>query len=152
MAEPNPGARETLLTCDGCGASIYPQHLERGQAQRMAGKVFCVACVAERQGGGEHAPAAPAAGAGSEASAVRTPVVHQPKHTYRRAVQPQMDTATRCRTFHCRLSDAGFSHLNAQIDEWVDAHDDVQIKFATSSVGTIEGKHTESHLIVTVFY
>lgn len=153
MAEPN----DLVLNCDGCGASIYREHLERKTAERVAGKVYCPACVLERRQSAGEASAAPAGQpsaepAGPPRSAVTTTTVHQPRHNYRRPVLADSTAATRCRTFHCRMSDAGFVHLNAQIDEWVDAHDDIQIKFATSSVGVIEGKHTESHLIVTLFY
>lgn len=148
---------EQVLNCDGCGASIYREHLERKTAERVAGKVFCPACVLERrQVAGDAAaaqvPLVSTDNAAQPRSAITASAVYQPKHIYRRPVLTDGASATRCRTFHCRLSDAGFANMNAQIDEWIDAHDEVQIKFAASSVGVIEGKHTESHLIVTLFY
>ena len=42
--------------------------------------------------------------------------------------------------------------LNEQINAWADADDNIEIKFATSTIGVIEGKHVDPHLIVTVFY
>jgi hypothetical protein len=39
-----------------------------------------------------------------------------------------------------------------QINEWVDSDDGIEIKFATSTIGVVEGKHVDPHLIVTVFY
>jgi len=60
--------------------------------------------------------------------------------------------ATRCRTFHSKLNDSSLAYLNSQINEWADSDPTIEIKFATSSVGVVEGKHAESHLIVTVFY
>ncbi|MBK9128129.1 MAG: hypothetical protein IPM13_10050 [Phycisphaerales bacterium] len=70
----------------------------------------------------------------------------------KRPLDPAADTATRCRTFHCKLADAAFAHMNDQINDWVDAHEDVRIKFVTSCIGVVEGKHADPHLIVTVFY
>jgi hypothetical protein len=60
--------------------------------------------------------------------------------------------ATRCRTFHAKLNEASISYLDRMINEWVDANEDIQIKFATSSIGVFEGKHADPNLIVTVFY
>lgn len=124
---------EYVKACDGCGASIYPEHIENRVAERIGGKLLCPHCVQRRR----HAPA--------EVSAVRTA-------PFRRTLNPDVDTATRCKTFHCKVGDAAFGHLNDQINDWIDAHDDVRVKFATSTVATIEGKHIEPHLIVTVFY
>ena len=60
--------------------------------------------------------------------------------------------AIHVKTFHCKLADAPIVHLNEQINEWVDTHADVEIKFATTTVGVLEGKHSDPHLIVIVFY
>ncbi|TWT39940.1 hypothetical protein RAS1_43300 [Phycisphaerae bacterium RAS1] len=61
-------------------------------------------------------------------------------------------SATRCRTFHCKLNDPSIIHMNDQVNHWTDEHQDVEIKFAVCAVGVIEGKHADPHLIVTVFY
>lgn len=60
--------------------------------------------------------------------------------------------ATRCRTFHSKLNDPSLANLDERINEWLDQNENMVIKFATSTVGVIEGKHAEPHLIVTVFY
>lgn len=60
--------------------------------------------------------------------------------------------ATRCRTFHAKLNDGSIAYMNNQINQWVDANPHIEIKFATSSVGVVEGKHAEPHLILTMFY
>ncbi len=69
-----------------------------------------------------------------------------------RQLLPDSPNATRCRTFHCKLNDASMAHMNEQINEWADTDEGVQIKFATSCIGVVEGKHVDPHLIVTVFY
>lgn len=70
----------------------------------------------------------------------------------RRPLLKGSPNATRCRTFHCKLADGPMAYLNEQINEWVDGNDDIEIKFATSTIGVVEGKHVDPHLIVTVFY
>jgi hypothetical protein len=60
--------------------------------------------------------------------------------------------ATRCRTFHAKLSDAAVAYMNTQINEWVDSDPEIEIKFAASTIGVFEGKHAEQNLIITVFY
>ncbi len=42
--------------------------------------------------------------------------------------------------------------MNEHINEWVDKHDDVEIKFARTVVGVFEGKHSDPNLLITLFY
>lgn len=119
-------------TCDSCGATIYPEHLENHTAERYAGKLLCPHCLAEKR-------PKTASTAGQDSS-------------FRRALLKDAVTATRCRTFHAKLADGALAHLDEQINLWVDSHEDVQIKFATSTIGIVEGKHSDPHLIVTIFY
>ena len=76
----------------------------------------------------------------------------QRERSYKRPLLKGVPEATRCRTFHCKISDASFANLNDQINEWADENEDVEIKFAISNIGVVEGKHADPHLIVTVFY
>jgi len=76
---------------------------------------------------------------------------HDTSHLRRRLIQSEQ-AATRCRTFHAKLSDASLAYLDNQINEWIDTEPEVSIKFATSCIGVVEGKHAEPHLIVTLFY
>ena len=76
----------------------------------------------------------------------------EPEPEFKRPLLKGSPNATRCKTFHCKMSDASFRHLNNQINEWVDQHEDVEIKFVVSNVGVVEGKHADQHLIVTIFY
>jgi len=71
---------------------------------------------------------------------------------YKRPLLKETQSATRCRTFHCKLTDASFANLNDQINEWVDESEEIEIKFALSEIGVVEGKHADPHMIVTVFY
>ncbi|MHC4093662.1 MAG: hypothetical protein ACYSVY_25895, partial [Planctomycetota bacterium] len=71
---------------------------------------------------------------------------------YTRRLNPTVQTATRCRTFHTKLNDSAVAFMNDQINTWVDTNPDISIKFATSAIGIFEGKHSDPNLIVTVFY
>jgi len=71
---------------------------------------------------------------------------------YRRPLNPAGRGATRVRTFHSKLADGPMGHLDDIINSWLDEHPEVEIKFATTTVGVWEGKHAEPHYIVTVYY
>ena len=60
--------------------------------------------------------------------------------------------ATRCRTFHAKLNEQALTYMNEQINAWVDKNPDIEIKFANSTIGIFEGKHSEQNLLLTVFY
>ncbi|MFH1417053.1 MAG: hypothetical protein ABII12_02030 [Planctomycetota bacterium] len=62
------------------------------------------------------------------------------------------DAATRIRTFHAKLTDAGLANLDDIINEWIDANPGVFIKSTSTSVGIFESKKKEPHLFVTIFY
>lgn len=156
-------AVDGTAVCDGCGATIYPDHLRNRTADRWAGKLLCPHCLAEKKAPPAsaalgsialqpEAPAARGAPAPEPTARVVTSAPAPREPTYRRALLDTPGLATRSRSFHAKLTDASLVHLNQQVNEWVDAHPDVSIKFATSSVGIIEGKHTDQHLVITIFY
>ncbi len=60
--------------------------------------------------------------------------------------------ATRVRTFHTKLSDTAMSYLDGLINDWLDEHPDIEVKFSNTTVGVVEGKRAEQHLIITVWY
>lgn len=62
------------------------------------------------------------------------------------------EPATRCRTFHGKLTQPGLAHMDEQINEWLDSHPELYIKTCASTVGIFEGKSKEPHLLVTMFY
>jgi len=59
--------------------------------------------------------------------------------------------ATHVRTFHCRLAEESVEYLDRQINEWLDAHPEYEVKFVTSTVGDWTGKLKEPQLIVQVW-
>ena len=60
--------------------------------------------------------------------------------------------ACRVRIFHSRLSENAMEYMEDNVNEWLDENPDVEIKFSNSTVGVVEGKKSESHIIVTVWY
>ena len=59
--------------------------------------------------------------------------------------------ATRCKTFHAALSESSIEYMDDNIDEWIDKHPGVEVKFTNTVIAPM-GKRSEPHLIVTVWY
>jgi hypothetical protein len=176
---------DELKVCAVCGATIYPEHIKKGVADVLAGRLLCPHCLQEkkmlarvdpgalwRDEAKDHATDEPIllaiedeqaeepdssptqirafADTSAGGTTLGAPI---PEVGYHRDLLKDSPNATRCRTFHCKLNDQSFAHLNEMINEWVDANEEIQIKFATSCIGTIEAKSSQDlHLIVTVFY
>jgi len=154
-------APEATANCEDCGASIYPEHLQRRTADRWAGRLLCPHCLSEKRGGGgwTASPGSKPGGpkpsdAASEVLSGLPPISGRGRPAEGAARRPLTDGpfATRCRTFHCKMADAAIMHLNEQINEWLDHHPEVMVKFANSTVGVLEGKHNDPHLVITLFY
>jgi len=163
-------ADEIIKTCDECGAAVYPDHLERGQAGYVDGKLLCPICykehtkeegvdeveepielvdVEEPAEAEEAKPQIKAFGSDS----VFGQVMEHDESRYSRPLNYTGRGAVRCRTFHCKLSDAALAYMDSQINEWTEQNPQVEIKFATATIGMFEGKQRqEPHLILTIFY
>ena len=44
------------------------------------------------------------------------------------------------------------NYLDGLINDWLDEHPDIEVKFSNTTVGVVEGKRAEPHLIITVWY
>ena len=44
-----PGEEEHFETCQECGATIYPEHLDRQVAEKWEGKLLCPFCLREKR-------------------------------------------------------------------------------------------------------
>ncbi|MBI4719576.1 MAG: hypothetical protein HY763_17410 [Planctomycetes bacterium] len=168
---------EATSKCHKCGASVYRAHLDAGIARYEDGELMCPHCVSEfekahdKSGAGgddsfapitfddedDHPPARPKPDlsssrihAASAATLGATAVWDE--NRFHRPLSPAQAGATRCRTFHAKLSAAAIDFMNNQINDWLDNNEKIVIKFATSTIGPFEGKHTEPNIIVTVFY
>lgn len=155
-------APDNVMTCSGCGASIYPEHIQRGLAMRMSGQLFCSYCMAEK-----HKAEQPAGDLVSLALVEESPASLERSGSlhgqtglgmavstgnFKRQLNPADRVATRVRIFHSKMSDGAIRNMEQIINEWLDTDSQITIKYATSTVGIWEGKHAEPNLIVTVFY
>lgn len=59
--------------------------------------------------------------------------------------------AIHVKSFHCKLMGESLEFLDKQINEWLDAHPQYEVKFVTSAVGEWSGKIKEHNLIVQVW-
>ncbi len=174
--------QEHFQSCVECGATVYPEHLDKQLAGEWEGKLLCHHCLDEKRaaaGSGawtskvdapvslvDEAPISLMDEGPSVTLAARGPAIRAigggpggmpeaaaaVRQTFRRPLYTGTPNATRCRVFHCKLADAAFGHMAGQINEWADIDEHIEIKFATSCIGVVEGKHADPHLIVTVFY
>ncbi len=73
-------------------------------------------------------------------------------HTSKRKLNANGTGATRVRSFHGKYSDQGLEFLDNAVNDWLDAHADVEVKFVTSTVGVFEGKIREPALVLNLWY
>lgn len=69
------------------------------------------------------------------------------------ARQPSASGAGAChmKSFHCKLGGDSLEYLDKQINEWLDAHPNFEVKLVTTTVGEWQGKLREPNLIVQVW-
>ena len=164
---------DEVSTCSGCGASVYPEHVESGIAGYQGGKLLCPHCFTEATEKADAEDTAqlrsialddepsPAQRAVNQRTAIHgfsgdtLAAVGEMSHDeskFKRKADPNSPMAMRCRTFHSKLNAGAVSYMNDQINTWVDSDPHIKLKFATSTIGVFEGKQKDPHLIVTVFY
>jgi hypothetical protein len=164
-------------TCQGCSAEITAEQIAQRQAGLIQGVLLCPKCVAEKrrraaqQAQAARPPAAPVDEADiaislidddemptSESRVIRSfaskstlgGAHHDDK--LKRPLGGPRDAASRVRTFHAKLTEAGLANMDEQINEWLDTHPDIYIKTVTSSIGIFEAKTKEPHLFLCLFH
>lgn len=158
-------------TCSGCGAAIYPEHLDSGIARYEGDRLLCSFCVADYEK--QHDAGTTDSNLGSialhddddddPAPASRTRIHAMSSgmfgggqswddSQFKRTPDPNSSGAVRCRTFHSKLNDGSIEFMTKIMNEWIDGNPNIRVKFATSTIGIFEGKHAEPNLIITVFY
>ncbi len=73
-------------------------------------------------------------------------------HNWKRPTHRNQTGAVRVRSFHCRLSEQGLDYMDHAINEWLENHPDIEIKFTSSVVGLFDGKIKEPALILNLWY
>ncbi len=74
------------------------------------------------------------------------------QHKFKRHLQHNECGAIRCRIFHAKLNDGALQYVQNQINDWIDQNPEVDVKHLNTNVGVVEGKSSEPHLIITLFY
>jgi hypothetical protein len=74
------------------------------------------------------------------------------QHDWKRKTIANGQGACRMRSFHGKYSDQGLQYLDDAVNEWLDAHPEVEVKFVTSTVGVFEGKIREPALVLNLWY
>jgi hypothetical protein len=59
--------------------------------------------------------------------------------------------AIHVKTFHGKLTDDALVYMDQQINEWLDAHPQYEVKFVTSTIGEYSGKTREPQLVCQVW-
>ncbi|MEX2218640.1 MAG: hypothetical protein WD749_07745 [Phycisphaerales bacterium] len=59
--------------------------------------------------------------------------------------------ATHVKSFHCKLTGESLEFMDKQVNEWLEAHPEVEVKFVTGTVGEWLGKVKEPNLILQVW-
>ncbi len=172
-------AKDVTAPCQECGASVYPEHIESGKAQYEGGKLLCPHCVADFEKEKESKKTTYASDNidlspisfddpdPTDMSESKADLTESRIHgfsddkfgshgwddsKFKRKLDANAECAIRCRIFHAKLSDGALLFMNDQINEWLDESPDISIKFASSTIGILEGKHAEPHLMLTLFY
>jgi hypothetical protein len=60
--------------------------------------------------------------------------------------------ATRVKTFHAKIQAESIEFMDEAINLWLDEHPEIEVKFATTTVGTMAGKFPEPNVIMSVWY
>ena len=161
-------AYEETKSCQGCGAAIYPEHVQSGIAKKMNGKLLCAHCVKEEE-------EAKATADMMEPISFDTDDSHGTKvdmtasrimttedtlgkaggwddNRFKRPLDPKNQNASRVRIFHSKITDGALDFMHTQINGWLDQNPDITVKFANSTIGMFEGKHTELNIFITLYY
>lgn len=59
--------------------------------------------------------------------------------------------AIHVKTFVTKLRMDAVEHLDQQVNEWLDAHPEYEVKFVTTAVGTLFGKNKEDAMFMNVW-
>ena len=59
--------------------------------------------------------------------------------------------AIHVKTFHCKLTEDAIAYMDQMVNDWLDAHPQYEVKFVTSTIGTMTGKLKEPALFCQVW-
>lgn len=169
----------TSRVCQQCNGEITTEQIVNKSAGLVQGVLLCPACVeAKRKQLIEAAKAAAASQPARDEADEKLELIDElempkgreaPKilsfaqgsslggthheQDLKRGIGAMNEPATRCRTFHSKLTPAALAHMDELINEFLDHNPGTYVKLATTTVGMFEAKlHPEPHLVLTIFY
>jgi hypothetical protein len=74
------------------------------------------------------------------------------KVEFRRSLNAPGTGATRCKVFYSKIQQTSLEAMEVQVNEWLDANDDVEVKEVGHVIGTMLGKVPEPNLICIIWY
>jgi len=80
------------------------------------------------------------------------PDIGHKQHNWKRKPHVSGTGACRLRSFHAKYSDQGLENLDNHINEWLDDHPEIEIKFCTTTVHVFEGKIREPAIVMNLWY
>lgn len=162
-------AYEETKSCQGCGAAIYPEHIRDGIAKKMNGKLLCAHCVREEEEAKATADMMEPISFdtddshGTKVDMTASQIMTSTEDSlgrgggwddsrFKRPLDPQSRNASRCRTFHSKITEGALDYMHQQINDWLDGNPEIAVKFATTTIGMFEAKHTELNIFITLYY
>ncbi len=100
--------------------------------------------------GASFAPTAPAAPAPKKITF--GPEIQHRQENWTRKTTASGSGSGRVRSFHGKLSEQGLEYMDFSINQWLDQHPEIEVKFVTSSIGQFDGKMKEPAVILQVWY
>jgi len=80
------------------------------------------------------------------------PTTAHKQHEWKRKPVVNGTGACRLKSFHAKYSDQGVEHLDDLVNEWLDEHPEIEVKFSTTTVHVFEGKIREPAIVMNVWY
>jgi len=75
-----------------------------------------------------------------------------PDIVYKRQPHVTGKGACRVKSFHCRLNDDATRRLDEKINEWLDNHPEIEVKFSVSTIGEWGDKSHEPAMMINVWW
>lgn len=101
--------------------------------------------------GGGNPPVSVPAPAGSKIRAFSQALGGRHEDNWNRSPNVTGTGAIHVKSFHAKLTGDSLEFLDKQVNEWLDAHPQYEVKFVTSAIGEWTGKLKEPNLIVMVW-
>ncbi len=95
--------------------------------------------------------------AGEHAAEAKPKITHSQATTISKKTEwkrkPNIDGkgATHVKSFHSRLNSEAIEIMDAQINQWLEEHPEIEVKLINTTVGEWQGKIKEPNLIVQVW-